>query len=136
MEINQQQAVTAEVSGEKIQKVGFRAMIQKMAIQYNVAGWARNNPNGTVQVRLQGNTSAIDALLAAMRGGSKKSSQDNDVRERSEVIDPDLKTFTIFAWTSTSREIHTPYDLIFHLRPADDEISESQVQGSLRIRWH
>ena len=44
----QQEAITATVVGEKIQKVGFRAMIQKQAIMYNLAGYARNNPDGTV----------------------------------------------------------------------------------------
>jgi hypothetical protein len=34
----QQEAVTATVMGEKVQKVGYRAMIQKQAIMYNLAG--------------------------------------------------------------------------------------------------
>jgi hypothetical protein len=41
------------VIGENIQKVGYRAMIQKQAIKYNLAGYARNNPDGTVGVGLQ-----------------------------------------------------------------------------------
>jgi uncharacterized membrane protein YgcG len=44
----QQEAITAKVVGEMIQKVGFRAMIQKQAIMYNLAGYARNDPDGTV----------------------------------------------------------------------------------------
>ena len=56
----QQQAITATVTGAKIQKVGFRAMIQKEAIMYNLAGFARNNPDGTVEVRLQGDKDRID----------------------------------------------------------------------------
>jgi acylphosphatase len=44
----QQEAIRATVVGENIQKVGFRAMIQKQAIMYNLAGYARNNPDGTV----------------------------------------------------------------------------------------
>ena len=35
----EQQAITGIVSGEAIQKVGFRAMIQKQAIMYNLAGY-------------------------------------------------------------------------------------------------
>ena len=35
----QQEAITATVMGETIQKVGFRAMIQKQAIMYNLAGY-------------------------------------------------------------------------------------------------
>ena len=46
----QQHAVTATVTGAKIQKVGFRAMIQREAIMYNLAGSARNNPDGSVEV--------------------------------------------------------------------------------------
>jgi hypothetical protein len=34
----QQEAITATVIGETIQKVGFRAMIQKQAIMYNLTG--------------------------------------------------------------------------------------------------
>ena len=35
----QQEAITGIVSGEAIQKVGFRAMIQKQAIMYDLAGY-------------------------------------------------------------------------------------------------
>ena len=58
----QQEAITATVIGENIQKVGFRAMIQKQAIMYNLAGYARNNPDGTVGVRLQGDEDRIARL--------------------------------------------------------------------------
>ena len=67
------QAITATVTGAQIQKVGFRAMIQKEAIRFNLAGSARNNPDGTVKVSLQGDKDRIDQTLAAIRAGSKKS---------------------------------------------------------------
>ena len=44
----EQRAIKGIVSGEAIQKVGFRAMIQKQAIMYDLAGAARNIPDGTV----------------------------------------------------------------------------------------
>jgi acylphosphatase len=65
----QQEAITATVIGETIQKVGFRAMIQKRAIMYNLAGYARNDPDGTVGVRLQGDKDRIDKTLEAIGGG-------------------------------------------------------------------
>ena len=77
----QQQAITATVTGAKIQKVGFRAMIQKEAIMYDLAGFARNKPDGTVEVRLQGDKDRIDQTLAAIRAGSKKSSQNNTISQ-------------------------------------------------------
>jgi acylphosphatase len=118
----QQEAITGTVSGEKIQKVGFRAMIQKQAIMYNLAGFARNVSDGTVSISLQGDKDRIDKVLDAIRAGSKKSSQNNWVRSASAALDPALKTFTVYGWTSTSRNITNPYDLVFQLRPANDEI--------------
>ena len=119
----QQEAVTGTVSGEAIQKVGFRAMIQKQAIMYDLAGAARNVPDGTVSISLQGDKDRIEKVLEAIRGGSKKSSSDNKISVTDAALDPNLKTFTVFDWTSTSRNITNPYDLIFQLRPTEDEIS-------------
>jgi acylphosphatase len=62
----QQQSITATVTGTLIQKVGFRAMSQKAAIMYNLAGFARNNADGTVEARLQGDTDRIDQTIAAI----------------------------------------------------------------------
>jgi acylphosphatase len=125
----QQEAITGTVSGEKIQKVGFRAMIQKQAIMYNLAGYARNNSDGTVSISLQGDKDRIDKTLEAIRAGSKKSSGDNTVSAANAALDPGLKTFTVFGWTSTSRNITNPYDLVFHLRPADDRISAKKAEA-------
>ena len=125
----QQTAITATVAGEAIQKVGFRAMIQKGAIMGNLAGSARNNPDGTVAVTLQGGKDRIDQLLAAIRAGNKKSSKDNTIAEAPAAVDPNLKTFTVFGWTSTTRNITNPYDLVFHLRPANDQISRHDAKA-------
>jgi acylphosphatase len=124
----QEQAITVTVTGAEIQKVGFRAMIQKEAIMYNLAGSARNNPDGTVKVSLQGDKGRIDQTLAAIRAGSKKSSQNNTISQVPAAWDPNLKTFTVFAWTSTSRNITNPYDLVFSLRPANDQISHHNAK--------
>ncbi len=123
-------AITGAVSGQQIQKVGFRAMIQKQAIMLNLAGYARNNPDGTVSISLQGDKDRIDQALEAIRAGSKRSSRDNMVTVTNSPLDPNLKTFTVFGWTSTSRNITNPYDLIFHLRPTDDELSKKQAEAA------
>jgi len=125
----EQQAITATVTGTKIQKVGFRAMVQKEAIMYNLAGFARNNADGTVALRLQGDKGRIDQTLAVIRAGNKKSSQDNTVSQNPAAWEPELKTFTVFAWTSTSRNITKPYDLVFNLRPGDNQISRKEAKA-------
>jgi acylphosphatase len=125
----QEEAITATVIGENIQKVGYRAMIQKQAIKYNLAGYARNNPDGTVGVGLQGDQSRIAKTLEAISAGNKKSSKANIIGEAPAPVDPNLRTFTIFSWTSSSRNISNPYDLVFNLRPADNEISGKEAEG-------
>jgi acylphosphatase len=125
----QQDAMTGVVSGQRIQKVGFRAMIQKQAIMYNLAGYARNNPDGTVAISLQGDKNGIDKTLKAIRAGTKRSSTDNAVSPAAAQFDPNLTTFTVFQWTSTSRNIANPYDLVFHLRPGDGEISKKEAEA-------
>jgi acylphosphatase len=122
--------LTGVVTGQAIQKVGFRAMIQKQAILYNLAGYARNVPDGTVSIALQGDKDRIDKALEAIRVGSKKSSRDNTVSVAAGALDPNLKTFTVFGWTSTSRAITNPYDLVFQLRPANDEISKKEAAAA------
>jgi Acylphosphatase len=43
MAMSQQKAISATVTGDD-QKVGFRAMVMKQAIEYNLAGVAKNEP--------------------------------------------------------------------------------------------
>jgi acylphosphatase len=124
-----QEALAGTISGEKIQKVGFRAMIQKQAIIDNLAGAARNNPDGTVSLSLQGDKDRINKVLDMIRAGNKKSSTGNSVNLAAAPLDPNLDTFTVFAWTSTSRNIINPYDLVFHLRPSDEAISKKEAAG-------
>lgn len=50
-----------------VQGVGFRAACAAAARSLPIAGWARNEPDGTVLVEAQGNAEAIDALMNAIR---------------------------------------------------------------------
>jgi len=50
-------AISGVVSGN-VQKVGFRAMIQKQAIKYNLAGSVKNRNDKTVRFILQGDKEA------------------------------------------------------------------------------
>ena len=120
------EAISASVSGN-VQKVGFRAMILKQAIEYNLAGSAKNNLDGTVQFSLQGDEHRIDQAVMAIRKGTKKSS-DVKVSVSPAAVDPNLNKFTVIAWTSTSRHITNPYDLVFTLRTNDKPISKKEAK--------
>jgi acylphosphatase len=125
-----QKAISATVNGDD-QQVGFRAMIMKQAIEYNLAGSARNEANEIVDFTLQGDGDRLDQALASIREGTKKSS-DIEVSTTETAVDPDLSTFTIVDWTSTSRDITTPYTLVFTLRAHDKAISKSEAKDV----WH
>jgi len=122
-------AISATLSGTQIQQVGFRAMVQKQAIMFNLAGSARNNDDKTVSITLQGDKDRIAQVVAAMKAGSKRSSTNDTVAEVAAAVDPGLKTFTIFNWVSTSRNISTPYNLVFTLRSPDSETSAKQAEA-------
>jgi acylphosphatase len=125
-----QKAISATVNGDD-QQVGFRAMIMKQAIEYNLAGSARNEANEIVHFTLQGDGDRLDPALAAIREGTRKSS-DIEVSAAKTAVDPGLNTFTIVDWTSTSRDITTPYTLVFTLRAHDKVISKSEAKDV----WH
>jgi len=126
----EKQAISATVTGND-QHVGFRAMIMKQAIEYNLAGSTKNDANDIVRFTFQGDPDRIDAAIAAVREGTKKSS-DIRVSTAAASVDSTLSTFTVIDWTSTSRNISTPYTLVFKLRLNDAVISKSEAKEV----WH
>jgi acylphosphatase len=128
--MQQKEAILATVTGDD-QQVGFRAMIMKHAIEYNLAGSAKNEANGTVHFALQGDSDRLNSALGAIRAGTKKSSN-IEVSATQIAVDDGLSTFTIIDWTSTSRNITTPYTLVFTLRADDKAISKSEAKDV----WH
>lgn len=60
--------VHAYVSG-RVQGVSFRAFTRQQALQHDVAGWAKNLPDGRVEVMLQGLPDNVHRVLDALRQG-------------------------------------------------------------------
>ncbi|MCK0197616.1 acylphosphatase [Ancylobacter sp. 6x-1] len=123
-------AVRGIVTGN-VQKVGFRAMVMKQAIKHNLAGTARNHPDSSVEFTLQGRPGRIDKALETIRDGTRTSS-DVKVATEPTAVDPALGTFTVFDWTSTSRNITQPYTLVFTVRSVDETIPMAQARNA----WH
>lgn len=119
-------AVSGIVTGN-VQEVGFRAMIQRRAIQYNLAGSVENKNNKSVQFFLQGDEDRIDKALQVIREGTKKAS-DVNVSVSPASVRSDLQTFTVVGWTSVTRNITHPYDLVFNLRPDNTTISKHEAK--------
>ena len=126
-------AILATVTGDD-QHVGFRAMIMKQAIKYNLAGSAKNEANQIVHFMLQGDSDRLDSALLAIRAGTKKSSN-IEVSATQTAVDRGLNSFTIIDWTSTSRNITNPYTLVFTLR-ADDDDDNAISKSEAKDVWH
>lgn len=56
------------VSG-RVQGVFFRASTERQAERHGVAGWARNEPDGTLEVWLEGERDDVEAVERWIRGG-------------------------------------------------------------------
>jgi acylphosphatase len=93
----------------------------------NLAGSVENKDDKSVQFFLQGDEDQINRALNAIPKGTKKSS-DVNVSVSPTSIRPDLKTFTVVGWTSVTRNITQPYDLVFNLRPDNTIISQDEAK--------
>jgi len=62
------QAVDVTVTG-LVQGVFFRAEAQQEAYRLGVAGWVRNEPDGTVAAHIEGEPGAVEAMVAWCREG-------------------------------------------------------------------
>lgn len=51
------------VSG-RVQGVFFRQSAKQKAVELDVVGFARNDPDGTVTIEVEGNPDALDTLVA------------------------------------------------------------------------
>ena len=65
------QAVDVRVTG-LVQGVFFRAEAQQKAHRLGVAGWVRNEPDGSVAARFEGEPDAVEAMVAWCREGPRR----------------------------------------------------------------
>jgi acylphosphatase len=78
----------------RVQGVGFRWFVEREAHALGVAGWVRNNADGSVEVMAQGTTLQLSALKSKLRQGPRAARVDN-VEERAAAPNADATTFRI-----------------------------------------
>jgi acylphosphatase len=57
----------------KVQGVGFRYFVQKRAADFNIAGWVKNLPDGSVAVMAQGDETDMDTFIDHLKTGPSMS---------------------------------------------------------------
>ena len=63
MNVSQRMVYTGRVQG-----VGFRYSVKQIAGGYEVTGWVRNLPDGTVEMLASGTAGEVEAFVAAVAG--------------------------------------------------------------------
>jgi acylphosphatase len=81
------------VSG-KVQGVGFRYFSQMKAVQYGVAGWAKNLADGSVEIMALGGKDQLDPFIEDLQIGNPFSKINNIEITESEVTES-YRSFTI-----------------------------------------
>lgn len=64
----EQRTVRVHIIG-RVQGVGFRAWTRSQSRAFGLAGWVRNEPDGSVSALFQGETEMVESMLARLRGG-------------------------------------------------------------------
>ena len=64
----------------RVQGVGFRWFVEREAHILQIAGWVRNNPDGTVEVLAMGTRDQLSGLRSRLREGPRAARVD-DVEE-------------------------------------------------------
>jgi acylphosphatase len=78
----------------RVQGVWFRGSAQSTAQRLGVVGWARNLPDGSVEILAQGPRDAVDKLVAWCQHGPSAARVDR-VSTRPEIVQDDLHEFRI-----------------------------------------
>jgi len=65
----------------QVQGVFFRATAEKIARNYDVAGWVRNEPDGSVRMIIEGAPTELDLFLEAVKDAKRENIRNVQVEE-------------------------------------------------------
>lgn len=74
-----------------VQGVFFRDTTMRRAVERGVAGWVRNNPDGTVEAVFEGDPDAVEAMVRFAHEGPRGA-----IVDRVEVIEEESEGLTRF----------------------------------------
>jgi len=82
------------VSGH-VQGVGFRFTAQQKANKYNLLGWVKNNPDGTVELEVEGPEENINLFINELEKGFNRFIQVKHVKQTTSNDEKGYKQFKI-----------------------------------------
>jgi acylphosphatase len=78
----------------RVQGVGFRWFVEREAHILQIAGWVRNNPDGSVEVLAQGSRDQLSGLRSRLQEGPRAARVDDVEVSDAEPV-PGLASFQI-----------------------------------------
>jgi len=88
-----QKAIRAKITG-RVQGVGYRYTAVHLANELGLVGWVRNNPDGSVETRAQGDAHVLDQFVTFLEHGPR-SAHVRSVDVFPVAPDPSLHRFTV-----------------------------------------
>ncbi|HLC38964.1 MAG TPA: acylphosphatase [Patescibacteria group bacterium] len=88
-----QKSYQCQITG-RVQGVFFRSYLKKHADNLHLAGWAKNEPSGSVLLEVQGEGDAVDEFLKLVKIGSENA-KITKVKVRKIPNQTNLKEFII-----------------------------------------
>jgi acylphosphatase len=70
----------------RVQGVGFRWFVEREAHVLQIAGWVRNNPDGSVEVLAMGTREQLAGLRSRLQEGPRASRVDNVEESEAEPV--------------------------------------------------
>lgn len=78
----------------RVQMVGFRWFARQWADDLGLSGWVRNDPDGTVECEVEGNSQTVETFVDRMKEGPK-ASRVEEVRVDSKPFENRYRAFEI-----------------------------------------
>ncbi|MGH9566945.1 MAG: acylphosphatase [Candidatus Angelobacter sp.] len=78
----------------RVQGVGFRWFVEREAHTLGIAGWVRNNGDGTVEILAMGSREQLSSLRSRLQQGPRAARVDDVAESESKPVDG-LATFRI-----------------------------------------
>ncbi len=78
----------------RVQGVGFRWFVRETSRRLGLAGWVENRPDGSVEIAVEGDDTALDLLEHAVHGGPPAASV-SEVERLPDSEEPLTRPFSV-----------------------------------------
>jgi len=116
--------------GGRVQGVGFRPFVYRLAYSCNLTGWVRNN-GGEVEIHAQGSVERLQAFEDAILTRAPPAARPRLIEVQSAPIGPNEYFRILASGTGVGTHIHVPADLF----TCNECLTELRDPGARRYRY-